>query len=282
MEVGDGGGTDDDPRTDSGGVDRDARGLARPAAGRRENRTTRRRRSRPCRGRSHGCSVDARSRFDRSCGPSRTDAREGAAASAALARPAGRGRGAVTDDESALRSPDTTGRPDQAEADRLHLGRVVHVHAAEAAAASARPCPRSPEPDRPVAVLAPWRRGAHADRWLGAIDGDVARGPSAADGHGPRCMALAHRRGHAPAHPARGVAQPGRARLATARRGMGAATRPAPCRPVRTPVRRVVRRGAARGSGRSLRGGRRSLRRRQPRRRTTRATRRPAAAAAAA
>src|SRR5437588_125229 len=86
------------------------------------------------------------------------------------------GERTVADDEPALRSPDAAGRSDETQDDRLHGGRVVHLHAAEAVATRARPRPRSPEPDRPVAALAPrWCR-ADADGRLGAVDRDIAGG----------------------------------------------------------------------------------------------------------
>src|SRR5207237_788623 len=80
-------------------------------------------------------------------------------------------------------------RSGETQGDRLHGGRVVHLHAAEAASTRPRPRSRSPEPDRPVAALAPAGCRADADGRLGAVDRDIAGGPSAADGERSRCVA---------------------------------------------------------------------------------------------
>src|SRR5215469_2854647 len=98
--------------------------------------------------------MDTRPRPDRSRDASRTDAHELPAPSGPLARSAGERRDTVTDDESAFPSPHTTCRSAQAEEDRLHVGHVVYVYAAQAAAPRARSPARSPQPDRSMAALA--------------------------------------------------------------------------------------------------------------------------------
>ena len=199
------GGTDD-PQFDRH-LDGSARGLARPGPGGRAIRTARRGGARPRGRRSHRRGVDRRSGPDRSRGSCRTDARERATPSAAVARAAVRRRDPVTDDGPAVHSSHAAGRRPEAEKHRLHVGDVLHVHAAEAAATRARPRAGSPQPDRPVAALASSGRGAHTDRRLGPVDPDIARGPSAADGDRPRCVALAHRPGDALARSARSGAR---------------------------------------------------------------------------
>src|SRR5262249_28272390 len=157
----------------------------------------------------------ARAGAARSVTPPGTDPCRVPALSEAVARVAVRRRAALADDRPALHSPDAARGPGPAHAHRLHGHRVVHVHAEKAVAPRARPHPRPSEPDRAVAALAPGRCGADADRWLGRIDGDVARRSLAADALGPRCVALAHRSGHGPPGSARRASRRGGARLAT-------------------------------------------------------------------
>src|SRR5215831_88970 len=98
--------------------------------------------------------MDARPRPDRSRDASRTDAHERPAPSSPLARSTGKRRDPVTDDEPAFPSPHPTRRSEQAEEDRLHVGHVVYIYAAQAAAPRARSRARSPQPDRSMAALA--------------------------------------------------------------------------------------------------------------------------------
>src|SRR5207249_1423185 len=161
----DDGSTDDD----HGDVDRGARGIARTRALRRKDRTPPRGPARPCHGRPDRGGLDARSGAARSGDPCRSDPRPDTTPPGATAREAGRRRSALADYEPALHAPDTARRPVPARTHRLHGGRIVHVHAAKAAAPRARPCPRPSEPDRPVAAVAPRRCGADADRRLGVL-----------------------------------------------------------------------------------------------------------------
>src|SRR5215470_5503682 len=118
--------------------------------------------------------------------------------SGAPARVAVRCRGALADDGSALHSPESAFPPGPARACRLHRRRVVHLHAPKAAPPGARSQPRPSEPDRSVAALALGGGGADADRWLGGVDGDLARRQAAFDALGSRRLALAHRSVHGP------------------------------------------------------------------------------------
>src|SRR5438034_1315321 len=109
------GGTDD-PQFDRH-LDGSARGLARPGPGGRAIRTARRGGARPRGRRSHRRGVDRRSGPDRSRGSCRTDARERATPSAAVARAAVRRRDPVTDDGPAVHSSHAAG---------WRLRRVLH------------------------------------------------------------------------------------------------------------------------------------------------------------
>src|SRR2546422_385532 len=86
----------------------------------------------------------------------------------------------------------------------LESSRDRLLAAAQAAAPRSGPRARSSQSDRSMGALAPPGRRAHSDRRLGAVDGDIARRPSATYGGGPRRLALARRPGHAVAHSARG------------------------------------------------------------------------------
>jgi len=106
----------------------------------------------------------------------------------------------------------------------------LHLHAAQGSSPRARPLPRSPESDRPVAHVAPPRRGAGTNRRLGSVDGDPA-GRSAAPGpDGPRRVALANRPGRAASGSAGRRTHRRGARLATARRRGLASSSSAPPR----------------------------------------------------
>src|SRR5438552_2269634 len=124
---------------------------------------------------------------------------------------------------------------------------TLHVHPAQGAPPRARPRARSPEPDRPVAHLAPRRRRADTDRWLGPVDRDPARRSVTARSARSRRMALANRSGRAaPPSAGRGT-HSGRARLATARRRLASTSCAPPRGPLRAALLRVARRGAAFG-----------------------------------
>ena len=144
--------------------------------------------------------------------------------------------------------------------------RPLHVHAAQGPPPRARPLARSPEPDRPVAQMAPRRPRPDADRRLGAVDGDAARRPAAAGIRRPRRVALAHRPGRAAPRSARRRTHPRRARLAAARRRVAPSPGPSPRGALRDPLFGVAGRGAAvGGSAGAVRGGLRPARRDRPR-----------------